>query len=158
MRQRDDLGPTAWNCHLHPSLRFSGSPNHLIHTFLAVASLGNLCPPKLLHLGTQHSVPRLFLLRLSMPPTATHQQDNSYGRSAIWRVSKFVIPLIPMVRRYSNYYRNSTIIANFIPETTVITFRPIHNMDLNAFHMDLANSNLAGANRSFQQNTEPNSR
>ena len=29
-----------------------------------------------------------------MPPTATHQQDNSYGRSAIWRVSKFVIPLI----------------------------------------------------------------
>ena len=86
--------PTAWNCHLHPSLRFSGSSNHLIHTFLAVASLGNLCPPKLLHLGTQHRVPRLFLLRLSMPPTATHQQDNSYGGSAIWRVSKFVIPLI----------------------------------------------------------------
>ena len=94
VRQRDDLGPTAWNCHLHPSLHFSGSSNHLIHAFLAVASLGNLCPPKLLHLGTQHSVPRLFLLRLSMPPTATHQQDNSYGRSAIWRVSKFVIPLI----------------------------------------------------------------
>ena len=91
---RDDLGPTAWNCHLHQSLRFSGSSNHLIHAFLAVASLGNLCPPKLLHLGTQHSVPRLFLLRLSMPPTATHQQDNSYGGSAIWRVSKFVIPLI----------------------------------------------------------------
>ena len=86
--------PTAWNCHLHPSLRFSGSSNHLIHAFLAVASLGNLCPPKLLHLDTQHSVPRLFLLRLSMPPTATHQQDNSYGRSAIWRVSKFVTPLI----------------------------------------------------------------
>ena len=42
----------------------------------------------------KHSVPRLFLLRLSMPPTATHQQDNSYGCSAIWRVSKFVIPLI----------------------------------------------------------------
>ena len=94
VRQRDDLGPTAWNCHLHPSLRFSGSSNHLIHAFLAVASLGNLCPPKVLHLGTQHSVPRLFLLRLSMPPTATHQQDNSYGGSAIWRVSKFVIPLI----------------------------------------------------------------
>ena len=94
MRQRDDLGPTAWNCHLHPSLHFSGSSNHLIHAFLAVASLGNLCPPKLLHLGTQHSIPRLFLLRLSMPPTATHQQDNSYGGSAIWRVSKFVIPLI----------------------------------------------------------------
>ena len=94
MRQRDDLDPTAWNCHLHPSLRFSGSSNHLIHAFLAVVSLGNLCPPKLLHLGTQHSVPRLFLLRLSMPPTATHQQDNSYGGSAIWRVSKFVIPLI----------------------------------------------------------------
>ena len=93
-RGRDDLGPTAWNCHLHPSLRFSGSSNHLIHAFLAVASLGNLCPPKLLHLGTQHSVPRLFLLRLSMPPTATHQQDNSYGGGAIWRVSKFVIPLI----------------------------------------------------------------
>ena len=93
MRQIDDLGPTAWNCHLHPSLRVSGSANHLIHTFLAVASLGNLCPPKLLHLGTQHGVPRLFLLRLSMPPTATHQQDNSYGGSAIWRVSKFVIPL-----------------------------------------------------------------
>ena len=93
VRQRDNLGPTAWNCHLHPSLRFSGSSNHLIHAFLAVASLGNLCPPKLLHLGTQHSVQRLFLLRLSMPPTATHQQDNSYGRSAIWRVSKFVIPL-----------------------------------------------------------------
>ena len=93
---RDDLalGPTAWNCHLHPSLRFSGSSNHLIHAFLAVASLGNLCPPKLLHLGTQHSVPRLFLFRLSMPPTATHQQDNSYGGSAIWRVSKFVKPLI----------------------------------------------------------------
>ena len=87
VRQRDDLGTTAWNCHLHPSLLFSGSSNHLIHAFLAVASLGNLCPPKLLHLGTQHSVPRLFLLRLSMPPTATHQQDNSYGRSAIWRVS-----------------------------------------------------------------------
>ena len=86
--------PTAWNCHLHPSLRFSGSSNHLILAFFAVASLGNLCPPKLLHLGTQHSVPRLFLLRLSMPPTATHQQDNSYGRSAIWRVSKFVIHLI----------------------------------------------------------------
>ena len=80
--------------HLHPSLRFSGSSNHLIHAFLAVASLGNLCPPKVLHLGTQQSVPRLFLLRLSMPPTATHQQDNSYGRSAIWRVSKFLIPLI----------------------------------------------------------------
>ena len=29
-----------------------------------------------------------------MPPTAMHQQDNSYGGSAIWRVSKFVIPLI----------------------------------------------------------------
>ena len=68
---RDDLGPTAWNCYLHPSLRFSGSSNHLIHVFLAVASLGNWCPPKLLHLGTQHSVPRLFLLRLSMPPTAS---------------------------------------------------------------------------------------
>ena len=90
MRPRDDLGTAAWNCHLHPSLRFSGSSNHLIHAFLAVASLGNLCPPKVLHLGTQHSVPRLFLLRLSMPPTATHQPDNSYGRSAIWRVSKFV--------------------------------------------------------------------
>ena len=96
-----DLGTTAWNCHLHPSLRFSGSSNHLIHAFLAVASLGNLCPPKLLHLGTQHSVPRLFLLRLSMPPTATHQLDNSYGRSAIWRVSKFVIPLI--VNLYYRY-------------------------------------------------------
>ena len=93
-RGRDDLGHRAWNCHLHLSLRFSGSSNHLIHAFLAVASLGNLCPPKLLHLGTQHSVPRLFLLRLSMPPTATHQQDNSHGGSAIWRVSKFVIPLI----------------------------------------------------------------
>ena len=69
---RDDLGPTAWNCHLHPSLRFSGSSNHLIHAFLTVASLGNVCPPKLLHLVTQHSVPHLFLLRLSMPPTATH--------------------------------------------------------------------------------------
>ena len=91
---RDDLGPTAWNCHLHPSLRFSGSSNNFIHAFLAVTSLGNLCPPKLLHLSTQHSVPRLFLLRLSMPPTATHQQDNSYGGSAIWRVSEFVIPLI----------------------------------------------------------------
>ena len=87
VRQRDDLGPTAWNCHLHPSLRFSGSSNHLIH-------VSSLCPPKLLHLGTQHSVPCLFFLRLSMPPTATHQQDNSYGGSAIWRVSKFVIPLI----------------------------------------------------------------
>ena len=86
--------PTAWNCHLHQSLRFSGSSNHLIHTFLAVASLGNLCPAKLLHLGMQHSVPHLSLLRLSMPPTATHQQDNSYGGSAIWRVSKFAIPLI----------------------------------------------------------------
>ena len=86
VRPIDDLGPTAWNCHLHPSLRFSGSSNHLIHGFLAIASLGNLCPPKVLHLGTQHSVPCLFLLRLSMPPTATHQQDNSYGRSAIWRV------------------------------------------------------------------------
>ena len=32
-----------------------------------------------------------------MPPTATHQQDNSYGGSAIWRVSKFVIPLIYVV-------------------------------------------------------------
>ena len=95
LREADDLGPTAWNCHLHPSFCFSGSSNHLIHAFVAVASLGNLCPPKLLHLGTQHSVPRLFLLRLSMPPTATHQQDNSYGGSAIWRVSKFVIPLIP---------------------------------------------------------------
>ena len=97
LREADDLGPTAWNCHLHPSLRFSGSSNHLIHAFLAVASLENLCPPKLLHLGTQHSVPRLFLLRLSMPPTATHQQDNSYGGSAIWRVSKFVIPLIAIM-------------------------------------------------------------
>ena len=29
-----------------PSFRFSGSSNHLIHAFLAVASLGNLCPPK----------------------------------------------------------------------------------------------------------------
>ena len=91
---RDDMGPTSWNCHLHPSLRFSSSSNHLIHVFLAVASLGNVCLPKLLHFGTQHNVPRLFLLRLSMPPTATHQQDNSYGRSAIWRVSKFVIHLI----------------------------------------------------------------
>ena len=50
--EADHIGPTAWNCHLHPSLRFSGSSNHLIHAFLAVASLGNLCPPKLLHLGT----------------------------------------------------------------------------------------------------------
>ena len=97
MRQRDDLGGQALQ---HPSLRFSGSSNHLIHAFLAVASLGNLCPPKLLHLGTQHSVPRLFLVRLSMPPTATHQQDNSYGRSAIWRVSKFVIPF------RQNWYSN----------------------------------------------------
>ena len=94
MRQRR---PTAWNCHLHPSLRFSGWSNHLIHAFLAVASLGNLCPPKLLHLGTQHSVPRLCLLRLSMPPTSTHQQDNSYCGSAIWRLSKFVIPLIALL-------------------------------------------------------------
>ena len=101
---RYDLGPTAWNCHLHPSLRFSGSSYHLIHAFLAVASLGNLCPPKLLHLGTQHSVPRLFLLRLSMPPTATHQQDNSYGGSAIWRVSKFVIPLIELMHSWGLYY------------------------------------------------------
>ena len=100
MRQRDNLGPTSWNCHLHPSLCFSGSSNHLIHAFLAVASLGNLCPPKLLHLGTQHSVPRLFLLRLSMPPTATHQQDNSYGGSAIWQVSKFLIPLIDGSYKY----------------------------------------------------------
>ena len=38
VRQRDDLGPTAWNCHLHPSLRFSGSSNHLIH-------VSSLCPP-----------------------------------------------------------------------------------------------------------------
>ena len=39
-----DIWPyIAWNCHLHPSLRFSGSSNHLIHAFLAVASLGNLC-------------------------------------------------------------------------------------------------------------------
>ena len=50
--EADDLGPTAWNCHLHPSLHFSGSSSYLIHAFLAVASLGNLCPPKLLHLGT----------------------------------------------------------------------------------------------------------
>ena len=68
VRQRDDLGPTAWNCHLHPSLRFSGSSNHLIHAFLAVASPGNLCPPNLLHLGTQHSVPRLFLLSFQCRP------------------------------------------------------------------------------------------
>ena len=34
VRQRDDLGTTAWNCHLNPSLRFSGSSNHLIHAFL----------------------------------------------------------------------------------------------------------------------------
>ena len=60
VRQRDDLGPRAWNCHLHPSLRFSALSKHLIHAFLAVTSLGNLCTPKLLHLGTQHSVPRLF--------------------------------------------------------------------------------------------------
>ncbi len=54
----------------------------------------NVSDAGIAHLGTQHSVPRLFLLRLSMPPTATHQKDNCYGRSAIWRVSKFVIPLI----------------------------------------------------------------
>ena len=96
---RDDLGPTAFNCHQHPSLRFSGSSNHLIHAFFAVASLGNLCPPKVLHLGTQHSVPCLFLLRLSMPPTATHHWDNCYGGSAIWRVSKLVIPLIVIIAR-----------------------------------------------------------
>ena len=51
VRHPDDLGPTAWNWHLHSNLRFSGSSNHLIHAFLTVASLGNLCPPKLLHLG-----------------------------------------------------------------------------------------------------------
>ena len=103
---RDDLGPTlqhgtatcirvcvfparliTWSTH------FWQTPHWGI-CVLQKASLGNLCPPKLLHLGMQHSVPRLFLLRLSMPPTATHQQDNSYGGSAIWRASKFVIPLI----------------------------------------------------------------
>ena len=78
VRQRRPICPSALNCHLHPSLRFSGSSNHLIRAFLAVASLGNVCPPKLLHLGTQHNVPRLVLLRLSMPPTSPHQQDNSY--------------------------------------------------------------------------------
>ena len=39
VRQREDLGPTAWNCHLHPSLRFSGSSKHLIHAYLAVLPL-----------------------------------------------------------------------------------------------------------------------
>ena len=97
--------PRPYSMELPPAsefVRFSGSSNHLIHAFLAVASLGNLCHPKSLHLGAQHSVQRLFLLRLSMPPTATHQQDNSYGGSAIWRVSKFVIPLIRIDRRRLN--------------------------------------------------------
>ena len=63
--------PRPYSMELPPAseFAFSGSSNHLIHAFLAVASLGNLCPPTLLHLGTKHSVPRLFLIRLSMPPT-----------------------------------------------------------------------------------------
>ena len=104
MRQRR---PRPYSMELPPAsefVRFSGSSNHLIHAFLAVASLGNLCPPKLLNLGTQHSVPRLFLLRLSMPPTATHQQDNFYGGSAIWRVSKAVSTPVPVANRTLAYW------------------------------------------------------
>ena len=45
---RDDLGPTAWNRHLHPSLRFSGTSNHLSHAFLqsphwGIGVLKNYC-------------------------------------------------------------------------------------------------------------------
>ena len=41
-----------------------------------------------------NGIPPRSTPELSMPLTATHQQDNSYGGSAIWRVSNFVIPLI----------------------------------------------------------------
>ena len=61
----------------------------MIHAFFALDSLANLCPPKLLHWGTHHTVPRLFFqatasLILSILPTETQQQDNSYGGGAIW--------------------------------------------------------------------------
>ena len=128
VRQRRPIGPTAWNCHLHPSLRFSGSSNHLIHAFLAVASLGNFCPPKLLHLVTQQSVPRLFLLRLSMPPTATHQQYNSYGCSAIWRVSTFVIPLI--VLRTLSFNSTGVFQSHITSDTSFHFIHPIFILSL----------------------------
>ena len=111
--------------------------NNLRNWTLAVASLGNLCLPKLLHLGTQHSVPRLFLIRLSMPPAATHQQDNSYGGSAIWRVSKFVIPLIcypsrppdPPIHIHQKYlvfkliYKSSDSNVNAMIKTAIMIFQ-----------------------------------
>ena len=60
MRQKQN---TAWNCHLHPSLRFSGLSNHLYDPrILGLASLGNVCHPTVLHWGTQHNFKRLWML------------------------------------------------------------------------------------------------
>ena len=102
MRQRPPIGPTAWNCHLHPSLRFSCSSNHLIHAFLAVASLWGICVLKNYCIWVRNTASHVCVcFGCQCRPLQTHQQDNSYGGSAIWRVSKFVIPLIVIIIIYS---------------------------------------------------------
>ena len=77
-RGRDDLGPTAWNCHLHPSLRFSGSCNHLIHAFWqsphwGIWVLQNDC------ICVRNTASHVcFCFGCQCRPLQTHQQDNSF--------------------------------------------------------------------------------
>ena len=48
MRQRQ---PTAWNCHLHPSLRFSGSSNHYDRCIFGTRLTAELVSSKIIPLG-----------------------------------------------------------------------------------------------------------
>ena len=48
---RDNLGPTAWNCHLHPSLGFSGSSNHYDPRIFGTLLTGESVSSKSIALG-----------------------------------------------------------------------------------------------------------
>ena len=70
-----DEAETTYTMELPPASEFAFFPARLltkIHAFLALASLGNLCPQKLLHWGTQHSVPSLFLQAPALVVNAAH--------------------------------------------------------------------------------------
>ena len=76
---------------------FSSSSNHLIHAFFGSRITGEFVSSKMIAFGLrQHSVPRSFFASVCQcRPLQTHQQDNSYGGSAIWRsIKSSFIPLI----------------------------------------------------------------
>ena len=127
MRQRQ---PTSWSATCIRVCVFPARLIIMIHALLALASLGNVCPSTLLHWGYATQRPTFVFckcrLRLSMPPTANHQPDNSYGGCAIWRVSKFAIPLVvcdkrmPITHKSSSMYDRHQTCYNVWSETRAL--------------------------------------